>query len=267
MAGSIFEIGASGTEAASKSLGAFRKRLSSVASVTTIMAKAGGIMAALSGGPGQGAIDEVMGTLNMQIEDTRYQLAALNKEMESLSIPPKEDVTKLCDDLNKKSAYKNCNFDSQINAFDRTMDALEANMHHFTLWNYTADNTNERGDHWNDEDLSIFSRDQQQDPEDINSGGRALEAVIRPYPLATAGEPLEIRFEIKSKIFEFRFRHDPFVKEPTEVFVPLYQYPNGCQVEVSDGEYELNLAEQTLTYWHSAEVKEHSIRLKPDQTQ
>jgi hypothetical protein len=169
-------------------------------------------------------------------------------------------------DLDNKKAYQNGDFSAQIKAFDRTLRALEENMHNFTLWNYTADNTNARGDMWNDEDLSIFSRDQQENPEDINSGGRALEAVIRPYPVAVAGEPLEIRFDIKRKAFEFRFRHDPAVVEQTEVFVPRYQYPNGCQVEVSDGEYELNLAEQTLTYWHSDEVKEHSIRLKPNWT-
>jgi hypothetical protein len=167
-------------------------------------------------------------------------------------------------DLDNKKAYKNGDFSAQIKAFDRTLRALEENLHHYTLWNYTAGNTNARGDMWNDEDLSIFSRDQQENPEDINSGGRALEAVVRPYPLAVAGEPLEIRFDIKSKAFEFRFRHDPVVKEPTEVFVPLYQYPSGCQVEVSDGDYELNLAEQTLTYWHSTEIKEHLIRFKPD---
>jgi len=167
-------------------------------------------------------------------------------------------------DLDNKKAYQNGDFSAQINAFDRTLRALEGNRHHFTLWNYTADNTNARGDMWNDEDLSIFSRDQQENPEDINSGGRALEAVIRPYPVASAGEPLEIRFDIKKKIFEFRFRHDPAVSAPTEVFVPRYQYPNGCQVEVSDGEYTLNLAEQTLTYRHGAELKEHLIRLKPN---
>jgi len=166
-------------------------------------------------------------------------------------------------DLDNKKAYQNGDFSAQINAFDRTLRALEKNMHHFTLWNYTADNTNTRGDMWNDEDLSIFSRDQQENPEDINSGGRALEAVIRPYPVAVAGEPLEIRFDIKRKIFEFRFRHDPAVSEPTEIFVPRYQYPNGCQVEVSDGEYELNMKEQILRYQHGSDVIEHRIYLRP----
>lgn len=169
-------------------------------------------------------------------------------------------------DLDQKKAYQTGDFCAQINAFDRTFRALEENLHHFTLWNYTADNSNARGDMWNDEDLSIFSRDQQEEKENINSGGRALEAVIRPYPKATAGEPLEIRFDIKYKIFKFRFRHDPGVEEPTVIFVPLYHYLNGCNVEISDGDYDLNLKEQMLTYWHSIEVKEHWIRFKPDRT-
>ena len=166
-------------------------------------------------------------------------------------------------DLDNKKAYQTGDFSAQINAYDRTLRALEENLHHFTLWNYTADNTNARGDMWNDEDLSIFSRDQREDPEDINSGGRALEAVIRPYPLAVAGEPLEIKFNIKSKEFIFIFRHDPDVEEPTEVFVPLYHYPNGCLVEVSDGEYKLNREKQVLVYQHSTDILEHRICVKP----
>ncbi|MCD6425962.1 MAG: cellulase family glycosylhydrolase, partial [Anaerolineales bacterium] len=82
-------------------------------------------------------------------------------------------------DLDNKSAYGDGDFSAQEKAFNRTLIALESNLHHFTLWNYTADNTNARGDQWNDEDLSIFSRDQQVDPGDINSGGRALAAVLR----------------------------------------------------------------------------------------
>ena len=60
-----------------------------------------------------------------------------------------------------------------------------------------ADNDNRWGDQWNDEDLSIFSRNQQADPEDVNSGGRALEAVVRPYARAVAGEPLRMTFDVK----------------------------------------------------------------------
>ena len=103
-------------------------------------------------------------------------------------------------------------------------------MLNYTLWNYTADNTNARGDLWNDEDLSIFSRDQRTDPGDINSGGRALEAVVRPYASKTAGEPLKMSFDIRRRRFDFEFRHDPAVDAPTEIFVPNFQYPHGIRV-------------------------------------
>ncbi|MEE8356824.1 MAG: cellulase family glycosylhydrolase, partial [Anaerolineales bacterium] len=130
-------------------------------------------------------------------------------------------------DLDGKRAYDSGDFSAQVKAFDRTISALEENLHHFTLWNYTADNNNTHGDMWNDEDLSIFSRDQQGSHRDIHCGGRALEAVVRPYPLATAGEPLQISFDMKQKYFNFLFRHSPVVSDPTLIFIPRYQYPQG----------------------------------------
>jgi hypothetical protein len=167
-------------------------------------------------------------------------------------------------DLDDKHAYRTGDFRSQIKAYDRILQALDENLHNYTLWNYTADNTNGRGDMWNDEDLSIFSRDQQQQPEDIHSGGRALEAVVRPYPLATAGEPLRLLFDSKKRSFKYSFRHDPALSEPTIIFVPQYQYPNGCIVEVSDGEFEINQTDQKLIYRHSSGRSEHTIHIKPD---
>ena len=165
-------------------------------------------------------------------------------------------------DLDNKSAYADGDFSAQEKAFDRTLKALEANLHHFTLWNYTADNTNDRGDMWNDEDLSIFSRDQQKNPDDINSGGRALSALLRPYPMATAGKPVAINFDYQTKEFSFRFQHDPEISEPTLIYLPSYQYPDGCQVEVTDGKYQLNIKGQYLAYWHGEDLEEHEIRIK-----
>ena len=164
-------------------------------------------------------------------------------------------------DLDNKSAYGDGEFSAQEKAFNRTLIALESNLHHFTLWNYTADNTNARGDQWNDEDLSIFSRDQQVDPGDINSGGRALAAVLRPYPLATAGKPLEISFDYQTKEFNYRFQHDPEILEPTQIYLPSYQYPEGCRVVVSDGRYEIKIKEQILLYWHTEDLDEHKISI------
>lgn len=164
-------------------------------------------------------------------------------------------------DMDKKKAFRTGNFQQQEKALDRTFQALESNLLNGTLWNYTADNTNERGDQWNGEDLSIFSHDQQANPEDISSGGRALAAAVRPYPVATAGEPLHLEFNLRDRIFDFTFRHDAAVTEPTVIFVPRLQYPHGISVEISDGRYEIPAADQRLLYWHSPDRPEHSIRI------
>ena len=164
-------------------------------------------------------------------------------------------------DLRGKRAYRTDDYRDQIRAMDRSMRAMEDNLLSCTLWNYTADNTNAHGDQWNDEDLSIFSRDQQRDPEDIHSGGRALEAVVRPFPRAVTGEPLRMSFDITKKTFFFEFRHDPEVEAPTEIFVPNYQYPRGYTVEISDGSYETNPVSQTVVYHHSLSRDTHTIYL------
>ena len=164
-------------------------------------------------------------------------------------------------DLNHGHAYRTGDFAAQEKAMDRTLRAVEENLLHCTIWNYTADNDNERGDQWNGEDLSIFSRDQQTDPEDIDSGGRALRAVVRPYPLATSGEPLRLSFDFKTGVFEYEFLHDLSVDAPTEVFVPDLHYPGGCRVEVSDGAYELDVENQRLAYQPSQDREVHTIRI------
>ena len=164
-------------------------------------------------------------------------------------------------DLDHKRAYRTGDFRQQARALDRSLEALEHNLLSATLWNYTADNSNARGDLWNDEDFSVFSRDQQTDPRDPDSGGRALSGLLRPYPLAVAGDPLRMAFDRKAGAFEFEFRHDPQVTEPTLVYVPEQQYPGGCRVTVSDGEAEVRQDEQRVVYHHSTTRPMHALRL------
>jgi hypothetical protein len=166
-------------------------------------------------------------------------------------------------DLQGGRAYRTGDFTQQVQAMDDTFQALEANLLSGTLWNYTADNDNRRGDQWNDEDLSIFSRDQQADPDDANSGGRALEAAVRPYARRVAGEPLEMGFDLKRRIFYLTFRHDPLVQAPTEIYVPELQYPAGYRVEVSDGDYQIDREAQTLVVRHSPDRENHSVWIRP----
>jgi hypothetical protein len=166
-------------------------------------------------------------------------------------------------DIHEKRAYQTGNFSTQVKALQRSMQAVEDNLLNYTLWNYTPDNNNLHGDQWNDEDLSIYSADQRINPRDINSGGRALEAVVRPYPVATAGELLKANFNPRTRVFKLVFRHDPEISAPTEVYLPNYQYPHGFSVRVSDGRYEIQRSQQTLLYWPGAERKVHKITIRP----
>jgi hypothetical protein len=150
-------------------------------------------------------------------------------------------------------------------ALDRSFRALEANMLSGTIWNYTADNIHGRGDAFNGEDLSIFCRSEQEHLEDIHSGGRALRAVVRPYPRATAGEPLRLSYDWQSRTFDFAFRHNPNATAPTEIFVPFLHYPHGLSVQVSDGTYTYDAAANLLIYNHDPAHEVHEIIIKPVQ--
>jgi hypothetical protein len=166
-------------------------------------------------------------------------------------------------DLDDRAAYKTGDFSTHVQALDAYYNAMDANLLNCTIWNYTADNTNARGDLWNDEDLSIFSRDQQTDPQNIHSGGRGLAAIARPYARKVAGEPLRMHFDLPTRTFELEFRHDPAVTAPTEIFVPDYQYPKGYVVELSDGAYQIDRQALTLTVHHTPKRETHTVRIRP----
>jgi hypothetical protein len=136
-------------------------------------------------------------------------------------------------DLNEGAAYESGDFSDQAAALDRSFNAVEENLLSYTLWNYTADNTNAHGDQWNGEDLSIFSVDQQTDPSDLDSGGRALEVVIRPYPKKIAGTLTTYQFRADTQELYVRFTPDPALSRPTELFLPKYHYGDGFVVEAT----------------------------------
>ena len=153
-------------------------------------------------------------------------------------------------------------------ALDNTLRAVEIGLVSCTLWNYTAENTNRYGDGWNGEDLSIFSEDQHTDRTDLNSGGRALHTAIRPYALATAGEPTAMDFfpYKKDKRFLFSFTADDSLgTNETVVFLPRYQYPFGVRVTqtAGTGTWSIDWKKQTLIYRHDrnsgSDGQEHSL--------
>ncbi len=166
-------------------------------------------------------------------------------------------------DLDEGQAYRDGDYSAQVQALDMYYDAMDAHLLSCTLWNYTADNSNAHGDQWNGEDLSIFSPDQQTDAADSNSGGRGLAAIVRPYAMRIAGEPLRMTYEHETREFLLEYRHDPAVEAPTEIFVPEYQYPDGIAVELSDGRYVHDRAAQTLLVWHISDTATHTVKITP----
>jgi hypothetical protein len=119
-------------------------------------------------------------------------------------------------------------------ALDLYYRGIEDNLLHATIWNYTADNTHEKGDHWNGEDLSIVSLGWssprgavEMGPEAPESAAakplaepRAMRGWLRPYPMATAGAPLLLRWDYRKRQFRYRFRADSSIPAPTEIFAP-----------------------------------------------
>jgi len=169
-------------------------------------------------------------------------------------------------DLKNKKAYKKFEkkgqkaFKKNIEALSMYYDAMDTNLLHATQWNYTSDNSNEWGDLWNLEDLSIFSRNQQVDPSDINSGGRAIKGFCRPHFLFCSGIPLKMEFNLKKGTFYFKFDGDSTIKVPTIIYIPKIQYAFGYEIHVSDGEVEEKEEEQ-LIYLYLKEDGIHTIKI------
>jgi len=189
------------------------------------------------------------------------------KKLEAASIlggpPTFIGETGIAYDLRNSNGLSSGDFSVQTRALERTIRAMEENLLSYALWNYSADNDNAHGDQWNGENLSIFGRDQQTQPDDPYSGGRALAAVIRPYATALAGEPLHNSFDPATRRFELRFRHDPQAVAPTVIYVPHFHYGRGYEVKLSDGRVTRDEAAQTLVYHHDQTRPEHTLLITP----
>jgi len=162
-------------------------------------------------------------------------------------------------DMNKGKAFKTGNFRVQAKALDRSFRVAEKNLLNYTLWNYTSDNTNERGDNWNGEDLSVFSLSQQENPLDINSGGRALDAAIRPYPVKIAGTLTEYQYDYKKKVLTIAFTTDSISALPTEIFLPEYIYGNDFFIEAGSVRFSFDRQEHILLCYPEKEGEQRIL--------
>jgi Glycoside hydrolase family 5 C-terminal domain/Cellulase (glycosyl hydrolase family 5) len=156
-------------------------------------------------------------------------------------------------DLAEKNAYKTGDFADQEECLDRSFQAMESHLLSYALWNYTADNDNIHGDQWNGEDLSIFSKSQQKNVNEMNSGGRALKAAIRPYPYKVAGEPMEYFFDMDDGEFYLKFKAGQSIAAPTEIFVPKFHFKKGFEVFTSPGRLEFDKGNDLLLFYPEKE--------------
>ncbi len=179
-------------------------------------------------------------------------------------------------DMHSKHAYRSGDFSKQVQALDHSLRIMEQNLVGYILWNYTPDNCHEYGDLWNGEDFSIFSPDdvsltqlstnklaQKEKWQEIYSGGRALEAAIRPHAFKIAGVPTIIHFDLKRRRFELHFTNNDNVCAPSVIFVPQLHYPEGYEVRLSDGYICKLESKQQLLYYHTTAQKTHWLHLFP----
>jgi hypothetical protein len=61
-------------------------------------------------------------------------------------------------DLNGGSSFKSGDWTHHRNFLDAVINAMDASLVNFTLWNYNPDNTKLHGDHWNGEMTRLIYR-------------------------------------------------------------------------------------------------------------
>lgn len=160
------------------------------------------------------------------------QIGRTADKIRSENIPPLLGEFGIPFDLNKKKSYTTDDYSDQIEALGMYYDALDELLLSATVWNYTATNTHLHGDGWNDEDLSIFCS--------TTNKLRGEKGFCRPYPIATAGTPIRMKFNYEAEIsFEYEWESAACSpdkeNEVTEIFVPHIQFPSGWKVTFFNG--------------------------------
>jgi len=156
-------------------------------------------------------------------------------------------------DMNKRRAFSTGDYSMHEEALTMYYNAVDANLLHSTIWNYTADNTNVHGDGWNDEDLSIFSEGKE----------RATAGWKRPYPMATAGEPVSINWNRKKNVFHYRFNADGNITAPTVIYLPGENFGPKTAVNTSL-RFEFSQDEQRLLVFNDGKTREVEIVVVAD---
>lgn len=233
----------------------------------------------------------------------RRQLKEMKEEVKSaLDIPVFFTEIGMPFDMDDKKAYENKDYSSQISALDALQYALEGENISYSLWCYCSKNSHRWGDQWNNEDFSIWSSDDKthdhvkdiyapdtdvskfiplisnteiesqpcvsKDLLDLN-GFRALEAILRPFPVKIHGKFVNSEFDLISKTYtlEIGAKSDSDLKpdSATYIFLPRIHFPSkDVAIRSSSGRFSFDSEYQVLKWYHAAGTQNITISLIDD---
>ncbi|CAJ2501316.1 Uu.00g041690.m01.CDS01 [Anthostomella pinea] len=147
--------------------------------------------------------------------------------------------------LDDDKAYRDGDYSSQVKALDTILGGCDDHLLSFTVWAYSAINTQKWGDHWNGEDLSLYCAETGSFPNHpFLRGARAPAAWCRPYAESLTGEPKSMSFDVSTGKFELEIES----KEPgyAVVYVPWLHYKKSddpeevdLDVKISEGDWSV----------------------------
>lgn len=82
-------------------------------------------------------------------------------------------------DLDHKQAYSTGDYHNQARALDASLNACDGIQPlNYSVWTYTPDNSHAEGDHWNGEDLSLWSQDDAERTQKQRTGRKYGEPTL-----------------------------------------------------------------------------------------
>ncbi|CCF59050.1 hypothetical protein KAFR_0G00170 [Kazachstania africana CBS 2517] len=189
-------------------------------------------------------------------------------------------------DMEDKKAYRNGDYSTQTKAIDALHYALESNNLSYSFWCYCSVNSHEWGDDWNNEDFSIWSPDDIKFPvkplpdisleridssiqtkslisdfavspvmkkEKVNlSGYRAIDALVRPFPIKISGFFSHAAFDLPSRAYSLSVIGKE-ADSSTYIYLPSYHLPiDKVTVDISTGKLEFDPEYDILKWEHGA---------------
>lgn len=158
--------------------------------------------------------------------------------------------------LDGGKAYKDGDYTSHVAALDAIVSGCDNHLLNYTLWAYSSRNTQEWGDHWNGEDLSIYCAETGSFPRHkYLSGFRAAAAWCRPcvQSLSPGTKLLKMDFDLKTS--KFYVDIDAADAGDVVIYVPWLHYRRSddedeleLEVDASGGKWSLHNKVQML-HW------------------